>query len=181
MTRLSARTHNRGFTLLELIVVLAILTVTAAICLPQFYSMFSRTQDSTLTGRFANTFQKAHHRAIFQRQTVEVVLDLTEQEFYIRKVKPERYVYRFDEREDLFKMPQGYTIEEIEFIQSAKRHTRSEVVLPFHADGTTLEANLRVKRQQDRDERPAYIHFRLRPATSQLVWRESRDDFIANF
>lgn len=82
MTRTSAATSsNRGFTLLEVLVAIAIVALVALVAIPTFNYVFRASADS-FTQQTGTLLREARDRAILQRKVVRVRFDLGAQEFW---------------------------------------------------------------------------------------------------
>ncbi len=62
--------RNQGFTLIELMITLSILTIAISLAVPAMADLVARNQQQALRMQVQDTLQKARARAVLQRQTV---------------------------------------------------------------------------------------------------------------
>lgn len=163
-----------GFTLLEIMVVVTIMAIVAALCMPSFFSMWSNAKKYTVATQFADLGLLAHNRAIFTREEVEIVLDLKDTgSYWIRKPSKKRFSLRSDDTKERFvELPEDYEIEEVINLDTGKRDRSGEASILFHPDGTAEAMRVVMKRTDKRRDEPLMLVFTVKRATGQIKWKE---------
>ncbi|MBF0226090.1 MAG: GspH/FimT family protein [Desulfobacterales bacterium] len=75
--------NNKGFTLIELIVVLIIIAVSSALVAPRFLSSFSNINLRTAVKKISASLRYARNIAISQKKNIKVVFDLENKKVFI--------------------------------------------------------------------------------------------------
>ncbi|MFB3897496.1 MAG: Tfp pilus assembly protein FimT/FimU [bacterium] len=73
----------RGFTLLEVLIVLVIVTLIVGIAIPNFRGAFEQSKLETGTRSLATTFGSAQHLSVIHRLMFQIKFDLNNQEYQI--------------------------------------------------------------------------------------------------
>jgi prepilin-type N-terminal cleavage/methylation domain-containing protein len=71
--------HNKGFTLFELLIVVAILSILCAIAIPSFVNLVDETRINLLTEQVRQSLKEAQRQAILDRSYYKVTFRKTEQ------------------------------------------------------------------------------------------------------
>ncbi|AZZ44132.1 fimbrial biogenesis protein FimT [Pseudomonadaceae bacterium SI-3] len=64
--------RNQGFTLIDLMVTLSVLSVVAAIAIPAFGNMIERSRQEALKDEVESTLHNARTQAVLRRRTIEI-------------------------------------------------------------------------------------------------------------
>lgn len=73
----------RGFTLLEVLIVLVIVTLIIGIAIPNFRGAFEQSKLETATRSLATTFGTAQHLSVIHRLMFQIKFDVSNQEYQI--------------------------------------------------------------------------------------------------
>ena len=77
MLLFNARNNNRGFTLFETLIIVAIVGILSAIAAPSFLSMFNRNKVNDALEQVRGALQEAQREAIRKSQSCTVTIDTT--------------------------------------------------------------------------------------------------------
>lgn len=120
---------NKGFTLFEIILVIFILSISAAIILPSF-SVFETTKLKSDAKKIASILRYLNEDAITTKETASLKIDL--------KKKLLKYNITGEEKEELFE-----TIQSAE-LQSRGIISEGEIILFFYPQGAAENINIKL-------------------------------------
>lgn len=145
LSRDGARPSGDGFSLLELIVVLSVLTIITASVVPVFSGSLSRLRGDRSLRNFIATLKYAHERAVVQSVEYRVYLVPESGEFWLARFegfeRGQKYFEELDERRgNRERISDVFTIER----PRARRDSGSDAYyVAFYPDGASDEARMR--------------------------------------
>jgi len=144
---------ERGFTLIELIVVLAIVGVSAALVLPRFAESVQNARVKTALRDSSNLMRKARIHSVFKRQECRVVVDREKGTMVLQDAE------KTDGEEtpvlETIQLPQGLSIDrlETEFWKKKKKASKygkkKEVI--FYPMGNSSGGRLHLKDKKEKE------------------------------
>ena len=96
-TTQATRSAPRGFTLVELVLVIIIMGVVAAIAMPRFAQATARQQLSAAADRLVSDFEKAQHTARASSNQVAISFDVAGNSYTVTPASGSAYVVQLDE------------------------------------------------------------------------------------
>lgn len=152
----------RGFTLLEILIVLVIVTMIIGIAIPNFRGAFEQTKLESASRNLATTFGTAQHLSVIHRLMFQVKFDLNNQEY---QIIPESGFLK--ENEDLpnfarrHKLPDGVKFGSVTISTPASPETSGNLeYLAFYPNGSSDGATVTIS-----DESGAIVTLQVMKAT----------------
>lgn len=120
-----ARSEQRAFTLLELLVVIAVISVTLGLLIPSFHKTFSDIQLNACVQDMVSFIRYARERAIVENTVFRLNLDMGEGSYWLTKKEPDK---------DSFSRP-SEKLGRKHTVSGALRIEASENTVDFYPDG----------------------------------------------
>lgn len=131
---------KRGFTLLELIVVIAIISVTLGLLMPVFRKTFSDIQLNTCVQDMVSLIRYAQERAIVENTTLRFNLDTKEGSYWLTKKEQDKDTFSGLSE----KLGRKHTI------ASGLQIETKESTIDFYSDGELSPAQIRIRNQNNK-------------------------------
>jgi len=168
---------TRGFTLLELIIVMMILGVMVALAIPSFVKFYKQQESQQMVATISRVFRFAQQESILKREVRTVGIDF-EQNAYFIKADPLPGDYRSEIRmRHKTRLPKGFEFKSLLYVWQEKEERSERGFFSFYPNGTADKVKL-VIRQFNPETGRTRNHFVLR--TNDLTGRvnvwEKKDD-----
>ena len=134
---------QRGFTLLELIIVVSILSIFAALALPTFNNAFSDYKIESAAKRIASDMRYARSYAITTADTINVVFDIGNEKYEIKDSTTQKIKHPFLKKDFIITMTNEFDLEGIDIYQVTI--PGGGLTLSFDSLGTTSGGTITVK------------------------------------
>lgn len=169
------RRRRNGFTLLELIIVILLVTTIVGLGLPSFKGLFTHTTEEQLKSHLSKTILVAIGKSSLKREAKEVVFDLDKGSYWVQDGEKQDNYYAKKKKEVVGRLPKGYSFKGVYFARGGAMETGGEVILKVCPDGTTEDVQLDVARLDEEDREMNYLRMTVVGSTGRSVWK-SMDD-----
>lgn len=135
------RPQSTAFTLIELVIVLAIVSLMLGAAIPMFSSVLSKERADSVAEEVAMTLRLANQKSIFQQLKHDFVIDFRKNHYWLEFLQPGKHSKKLKYRPDQIRSLGG----DFEFLMvyypdkddtEKRRNTR----LSFNPDGTSTDA-----------------------------------------
>lgn len=187
-----------GFTLIELVVSMLILAILTAVGVPSLRIFYEYSEMQRVTADFAGTLRYAQQRAIQERVSTRVVIDVDKNTFWVpveEKEKRRHYVTRrkhrsassrrssnrrikkVNEVNEIFSsLPKGFTFEFVYKVAQDKEIKRNEAEINFYPDGSADQTFVTILWLANKKEEEKRLFLKISPATGFISSMEGRTE-----
>lgn len=194
---MQGRRAEKGFTLIELVLVLLLMAAITAIGVPSFRSLYVTSEMQRVSSEFLNTLRYAQQRAILERTPVQVIIDVENSTFWVPvEEEPDRRHYRSRsrrqrssrryesnrarnvrfERAQQSRLPEDFIFEFVYNVQEDEEYFRDEAPVAFMPDGSAVPMFITILRLADDPEDERRLFIKTEPATGRILMHEGRTE-----
>lgn len=186
--------QSKGFTLIELTVVVFLLTMITMIGIPSFRGLYVRSEMQGVTSEFVNTMRYAQQRAILERVPVQLVIDVEERAFWVpvretierrhyrsrsHRMQSARRTQRSSRAQQVryekaipSRLPEGFIFEFVYKVNENNEVFRGEAEITFNPDGSADPVYITILRLAETEARERRLFIKTTAATGMIRSRD---------
>ncbi len=197
---------NSGFTLIELALVVLLLSIITALGVPNFRSLYKKSELQKVAADLSGTLRYAQQRAVMNRVPIRVVIDVDDEKFYVPVEKQEerrhyrsrsyrrrnsradaRNTRRVREIQEIHsRLPDGFIFEFVYKVASDDEVRRGEGEIYFYPDGSADASYITVLRLANSRSEESRLFIKISPATGAIqsmegTTQEQGSDFYRGY
>jgi prepilin-type N-terminal cleavage/methylation domain-containing protein len=153
--RTGASRGSAGFTLAEVIIVVLILSVMAAIVAPSFLGSLNQKRMNQATSNLLNLLRYARQKAVVEQESKTVVIDIDKGNYWmVHLVKDRKGRVKGSKKYYANGVPKGHRITSVYKPKLDQSYTSDEVRIVFYPDGTAESVRILVRRDATKGTKP---------------------------